>query len=107
MVADHFLGLFGLGIAGHRRRRSRASLFLLCDGSSNPGRRVKYCRIENKALKRAKHLRVLIPVDLSVRIHAGVSERRQRTDPDDLPGLDALKRHEAFWNKRKQVLNSV
>jgi hypothetical protein len=38
---------------------------------------------------------------------AGVSARRKRSDADDLPGLDALQRHEAFWIKRKQILNSL
>ncbi len=66
-----------------------------------------FFRTDKKGLNRGTDSRRLIPFELSVRIHAGVSLRQQRTDADYLLGFDALQRCKTLWDAREQVLNSV
>lgn len=67
----------------------------------------KFFHTENKRLNRRANSPLLIPFELSVRIHAGVSPPRQQTDADYLMGSDATQRRKTFWDDREQVLNSV
>ena len=82
-------------------------VFAMKQFETHPSWGAIFFRIDKKGLNRRKDSRRLIPFELSVRIHAGVSLRRQQTDADYLLGLDALQRCKTFWDDREQVLNSV
>ncbi len=83
-----------------RSSNGRTAAFGAVSRGSNPCRGANNFCIENNGPNCELSRCLMIPFGLSVRIHAGVSGRRERTGADDLPELDVFKRRETFWNDR-------